>query len=781
MYNDNGDNNSSNAIIKNIIDNDIITNESNNANNKENKGRREQGIGEQGNIAASNIACPPYKLDPMSDEQYLIFSHIKNGDNAIGDACAGSGKSTTILSIAENLPTKSFLQLAYNSMLRKEIQEKTDKLSLTNICVHTFHSLVVKYYSDQGHTDTEIRRVLLNNTPPRTQLPKYDVIVIDEAQDMTFLYFKLIIRFCRDMGGSIQLLVLGDFMQGLYEFKGADTRFLTCADKIWSDFPYLKTPTFHHCTLKMSYRITRQMADFVNNVLLGEERLFACKDGEPVYYIRRGQKDVERFVVHKIKSLLNAGAHPRDFFILGGSVKGDKSPIRKIENALVEQNIPCHVPMFENDKIDERVIDGKVVFSTFHSVKGRQRKYVFVIGFDQSYFKYFARNCDDTVCPNTLYVACTRATHQLYVVERHNPRYPENAHIRPLRFLKMSHMQMKSSRYISFQGLPQGNFSYEEDEIMTADKHFVTPTDLIKFIPENVLEDILPILEKIFEDIGEQEPATIDIPTIISTKCSGFEDVSDLNGIAIPMMYFDVIGTNGSKPIYDMIENKMQQCSTDEHSFLKKAIELLPATCNNPSDYLYLANVYVAVCEKLYFKLNQISIDEYGWLDNDMLEDCIQRLHDNIIHEISHKDDSAIEVEKLFIQCDNNKLHANIDRLLREHFSNEEFRFSARLDLVTDYSVWEIKCTSDITNDHLLQLVIYAWLWRYCIEDMENLENIRDFKLINIKNGKKYRLNATTPQLDYIVISLLKGKYFNSPLKNETDFITECKNYIHLA
>ena len=50
----------------------------------------------------------------------------------------------------------------------------------------------------------------------------------------------------------------------------------------------------------------------------------------------------------------------------------------------------------------------------FHCVKGRQRPYVFVVGFNQSYMSYFARNMDQNRCPNTLYVATTRATQRLF-------------------------------------------------------------------------------------------------------------------------------------------------------------------------------------------------------------------------------------------------------------------------------------------------------------------------------------------------------------------------------
>ena len=37
-------------------------------------------------------------MNEVSNEQAIIIEHIKNGKNVVVDACAGSGKSTTILS-----------------------------------------------------------------------------------------------------------------------------------------------------------------------------------------------------------------------------------------------------------------------------------------------------------------------------------------------------------------------------------------------------------------------------------------------------------------------------------------------------------------------------------------------------------------------------------------------------------------------------------------------------------------------------------------------------------
>ena len=738
-------------------------------------------------------------LDPMSDEQRHVYNLISEGNNVIVDACAGSGKSTTILSIAEAMPTVEFIQLTYNSVLCGEIRQKIKELAIQNLHVYTFHSLVVKYYSTEGHTDTFMRRIVKDNMPPRTKIPKFQVLVIDEAQDMSFLYFKMVVKFCKDKGEPIQLMILGDYMQGLYEFKGSDVRFLTQADEIWKHFPLLRSPNFVKCTLKTSYRVTQPMADFVNNVLLGDERLLACKSGEPVVYIRRKFWEVEKYIIHKILGLIrDEGAKPSDFFVLGGSVKGEKSAIRRLENVLVEKNIPCHVPMFENDKIDERVIDGKIVFSTFHSVKGRQRKYVFIMGFDKSYFTYFARNLSPLSCPNTLYVGATRATHRLFLVEY------EGENSRPLPFLKMNHVQMKNEPYVDFQGIPQSIF-YKNNQMEDSNPtirirngrklpaHMTTPTDLIKFVSESVIEEINPILDCIF--IKKHgllcNKNNIDIPSVIQTHMGFHEDVSDLNGIAIPMMYFeklienphiipnmDIVCNDGGQVLHNIIRNNMSDVKEREHVFLKKHIERLPTICNSISDYLSLSNTYVAVKEKLYFKIHQIKSDEYTWLTENTVNACFTRIHGMLRDECIQNESFSGELEQTIIRQSDDLIHRKIDDFLCEFFPDELFRFTARVDLTTDFCVWELKCTTNITNEHLLQVVIYAWIWRMVVEDIENLENLRDFKIFNIKTGELLVLDATTEQLNDIMVHLLKGKYGKKEQKKDVDFITECQNYI---
>jgi hypothetical protein len=713
-------------------------------------------------------------MNPLSDEQQYILNQVKEGKNVIVDAVAGSGKSTTVLSIARELPDKKILQLTYNSSLRTEIKEKVKQNELTNLNIHTYHSLAVRHYLSTSYTDTGIRYILCNNIPAREPIPYYDIIVIDEAQDMSLVYFQLVRKFIYDMclqAGDrkpdalhkIQLVILGDVMQGLYEFKGSDIRFLSLADKIWASNPFLLTKEMIQCKMRMSYRITNQIKQFVNYTMLGENRMDSCRDGEPVKYIRNYDSKLEKAVIYEIKRLLAEGVKPSDIFILGASVKGLNSNVRKMENALVSEGIPCYVPMLEMaDKIDDRVIDGKVVFSTFHSVKGRQRPHVFIVGFDNGYLDYYARNLPKDRCPNTLYVAATRATKNLYLLER-----DQFITDRPLQFLKQSHHEMKTKPYIHFKGIPRTLFYMKEDVLdknsILQEKHYTTPTDMIKFIPEFVIDQISSLLDRIF--IREPtETFDVDIPTIVQTQQGYYEEVSDINGVAIPSMYYDFIIGEQSNFLYDMIAENIKETKENQHGFLKSLFNELPRTCSNISDYLYLSNFYLSCQEKLYFKLKQIHRDEYTWISDETMDKCRELLKNTIGKE---SEATKPTMESTIIQSSDEKAHQKIDEFLSQHFPIwEKFRFTARVDLITDFTVWELKCTTKISIDHLLQVVIYAWLW-----NMTNPDVKKYFKILNIKTGEIQVLDATLEELNFIVLAILKGKFAKPIQLTDDEFI----------
>jgi hypothetical protein len=69
-----------------------------------------------------------------------------------------------------------------------------------------------------------------------------------------------------------------------------------------------------NCSLGTSYRITHQISDFINDVMIGENRISACKSGEPVMYIRNSRSNIEKVVVYTIKRLISEGVEPSDAY-----------------------------------------------------------------------------------------------------------------------------------------------------------------------------------------------------------------------------------------------------------------------------------------------------------------------------------------------------------------------------------------------------------------------------------------------------------------------------------
>lgn len=710
-------------------------------------------------------------MNEPSEEQQTIIDKLKEGYNVICSAVAGSGKSSTILAAAKQFPDKKIIQLTYNSELRAENMEKVRVLGLTNIEVHTFHSLGFHYYSKESNTDAGIRKILSNDIKPVRHILPYDLCMLDEYQDNTQLYYRLIQKFLEDAGSHVQLLILGDVRQSLYEFKGSDSRFLTLGEKVWGDFPFLKDKRFLHCTLKMSYRITDNISSFVNKTMLGEELMLSCKSGEPIVYYRGNSYNTGNYIVHNIKQLLEAGVKPNDIFILTASVK---SPIVKtIENTLVTNNVPCYVPTFDIDRLDKRIINGKVVFSTFHSSKGRQRPYVFVLGFDNDYYKRFARNeVNKSQCPNVFYVATTRASCKLFVIELENSRYS-----RPLEFLKMNHHEMGRTSFIDFKGTPRKYFeteTEEKEENLIKTKR-IRGSELVNFIPDSVIEEITPIIDRMFKpgSLTCSLISELDIPNIIQTKQGLFEGVSDLNGIAIPCMLYDKLYNdyypekeNPGNTLFKKINMLLLESREDEHTYIRGFVNKLPNPCKTIEDYLFLANVLSSIEENLNYRLKQIDENDYEWLPYELVETCMERYNSVIYDEVS--DGSLFEAEKYIISPSMIGEQEQLNMVLSPYFMNLQFEFSGILDLITAKSVFEFKCTGSLTLEHKIQIIFYAWVYNVIHKEP------REFKLYNVKTNELLVMDYEPDDLTFIIVTLLKGKYEEAERKTDEEFIEEC-------
>jgi len=213
----------------------------------------------------------------------------------------------------------------------------------------------------------------------------------------------------------------------------------------------------------------------------------------------------------------------------------------------------------------------------------------------------------------------------------------------------------------------------------------------------------------------------------------------------------------------------------NDHIFLREIVNNLPEKIETTNDYLYVANVSVAVQETLYFKLKQIEPDEYNWLTDDIVMACKNRLRQVIGPDCQT---NMPTIEDTIIHESSEEQHEKIDEYLRTIFDDsQQFRFTGRVDLISETIVWELKCTSEITIEHMVQVIIYQWLWKMRHSYTHPYEE-KVFKLFNIKTGEILRLDASMDDLNIVITTLLKGR-FQEPIKKEDDeFIEDCQKCI---
>jgi hypothetical protein len=209
----------------------------------------------------------------------------------------------------------------------------------------------------------------------------------------------------------------------------------------------------------------------------------------------------------------------------------------------------------------------------------------------------------------------------------------------------------------------------------------------------------------------------------------------------------------------------------------------MPDECRAASEYLFLSNMFVAAKEKLMFKLRQIERTEYEWLTDDIIGRCLARLDSVIGPEIDSLSEPLVEYPVM--QYDMEAEIKKLNEVLAPFFPDydKKFRFSARIDLVTERCIWELKCTSSITIEHKLQVVMYDWLWRIVYSTHLSKKNPkclkpRETRILNIKTGEIWFLNASFQELTTIVVALLKGKYSKPVIKTDAEFVHDCESYL---
>jgi hypothetical protein len=375
---------------------------------------------------------------------------------------------------------------------------------------------------------------------------------------------------------------------------------------------------------------------------------------------------------------LNRGEiEPEDIFVLAASVDtksgqqnafSEPSPLHQLENLLVNAGVPVFAPSRDLDSVSDKELRGKCAFTTFHSSKGLERKVVVLFGFDVGYFEFYARQHPQHVCPNTLYVAATRATQWLLVVGestrgRHLPFLRRDLVEKNLPFVRLEQVdKLKKEKLLP----PKSMFS------------MFHVSSLVQWLPDDVLEAAPRLLQKRLSAPTKNVCIEHSVPS--TTGVGQIETVSELTGIALPSMYE-----------HRCMERITIQDALQASNNFHVPERLLTDTPSKPSDYLELAAWYASDVNGFLFKPNQLL--HYEWLPHQAAQECLNILEEQLPPE-------SVEGFEMDIRLEYNWQGQQWPVTLK-----------GQMDVVCNDAVFELKCVNKICPEHILQLVVYAFMW----------------------------------------------------------------------
>ena len=273
----------------------------------------------------------------------------------------------------------------------------------------------------------------------------------------------------------------------------------------------------------------------------------------------------------------------------------------------------------------------------------------------------------------------------------------------------------------------------------------ISVTQLTSFKSSDIIEKAMKYIH-----FKELSPVIYNIPLkgLVNTHGNNYEDVNDINGIAIPAYYQSRI-TNGSscsiqeqcmKTLNQIVIMSNNEIHKERMNKNKKLLnEIAQIDHSNFSNFLRLAIIYQYAMTGFESKMNQIKnylIHHDSWFKGDDIQKCHHCLDKNL------QNSSSIDFEV--------PVKSVATTLLPQ--------ISGQIDVVTNKNdtIWELKCTDKIRDEHLLQLGLYAYMYM----KMESKRTITS-KILNIKTGQVLELASTFEDLekmfDLLVDSYVKG------------------------
>lgn len=331
----------------------------------------------------------------LSSEQQLFIEKAMQGKNILVDACIGSGKTTAIQNLCNQLPsTKKVLYLTYNRLLKLDAKSKIKKRNVTVTNYHGFAYMILKRNGISAGISDLIQKVI----QIKPLIKKYDILIIDEYQDIE-QELAALLQLIKDSNSQIQIIAVGDMEQKIYDKTTL---------KVES---FMKGFLEEHLRLKFTqcFRLSNSLASMLGRVW--KKQIIGVNDSCKVEEMSK--EDIIPFLSEQI---------PADILCLGARTGAMSDTLNILEEKYPDKfnKNTVYATISDYDSMGKtEPKEDSAIFTTYDSSKGLERKICIIFDFTESYWSVRISKPQQlyTILRNIFCVAASRGKNQIIFVK----------------------------------------------------------------------------------------------------------------------------------------------------------------------------------------------------------------------------------------------------------------------------------------------------------------------------------------------------------------------------
>ncbi len=404
----------------------------------------------------------------LSSEQQLFVEKALQGENILVDACIGSGKTTAIQHLCNELPKeKKILYLTYNKLLKVDAKSKIKKKNVTVTNYHGFAYMILK----RNGISAGIPDLIQTFVKEKPSLIKYDVLIIDEYQDIEQELAEML-QLIKESNQKMQIVAVGDMEQKIYDKTTLHVE------------AFMKGFLEDHISLQFTqcFRLSAGLASMLGRIW--KKRIVGVNNSCTVEEMTK--REIVPFLAEK---------NPEDILCLGARTGALADVLNLLEETYPQRfnKKTVYATISDNDSMGKtEPKDDSAIFTTYDSSKGLERKICVIFDFTESYWHVRITKPQQSyaILRNIFCVAASRGKNQIIFVKSEEPLLSERT---------LSTFVPANQKFKDINISEMFDFKYKEDieqcfSLLKIHKQAQEDTSLINIKSTDDLIDLSPCI-----------------------------------------------------------------------------------------------------------------------------------------------------------------------------------------------------------------------------------------------------------------------------------------------